>query len=64
MKGMSTAVLDYHRCGYAPSKIDRVLNLEPGTAHDLMVRRWADENDRLTRTNNRRVVEVSQRWHS
>ena len=37
---LSDAVALVHATGMAPSDIDTLIGLEPGTAHDIMVERW------------------------
>lgn len=36
----SDRVWRLHLCGYAPSRIDAMLHLSPGRAHDEVVWRW------------------------
>lgn len=36
----------FHR-GVEPSRIDRVLDAQPGTAHDIVVYSWAQEKERF-----------------
>ena len=39
---LSDAVALLHATGIAPSQIDVLLDLEQGTAHDVMTERWYD----------------------
>lgn len=41
-----------HSTGLAPSQIDEKLNLDPGTAHDIMVGHWRDDKTARMRVAN------------
>ena len=45
-------VIALHSAGFAPSQIDERLNLAPGTAHDVMVKRWYEDKTARMRVSN------------